>query len=193
MEKPTDYLWYIIPGGLALFPLAVKFFPELNGNLEGIGLLGIPLLFIAGFIVHQIYRLIYNSIIFPRRTFIKWLRNKLGYPKKIKGRYIDAIYNYFIYSQKEFESQIKMIKSRSHRLSSLFSCMIGIVIGLIFCIYFKIYAFIGIIYFITGIIFFFGYYFLYKIMSDNEKTLVSDNFHKFDKKKIERILRNLLN
>ncbi|MEJ2267631.1 MAG: hypothetical protein P8X70_00970 [Nanoarchaeota archaeon] len=194
----TQYLWYIIPGALALFPLGIKFYEKLQG-IEG--LLAIVICFTIGYIIHQIYRLIYGLFFFNNRNLIVKLKNLLDkkFNLNIPKEKIDPLYNYFIYSAEEFSSQIHMIKKRSHNLSSIFSCKIGLVIGIIILIislFIHKISYINFLilsssYIITLLIFILLYSIYYKIMTQNEIVLIINNIEKFDKVKIEKILKEL--
>lgn len=190
-----DYLWYIIPGTLFLLPLIkAGSLPNSTGGLEIVTF--IVLAFVAGYIIHSIYRIIYRYVFFAHRPLIRFLKNKLKEMDiSISGTQADYLYNYYIYSNTKFSSQISQIRNRSQASSSIFSCMLGAIFGFVLnlfyvgeSLFYYIYAFIipllGLNYYIT----------FWRWLNGDEKTLLGLNFDtefKSRKNEIEKILEEI--
>lgn len=185
-----DYLWYIIPGTLVLFPLIKQGLLPINtGNW---GIMFLVLAFVVGSIMHSIYRIIYRCFFFARRPLIKFLRNKLEeIDITVCGTQADYLYNYYIYSASDFPSHISQIRNRSQVSSSIFSCMLGAIFGLIIFFYVKETLFCC-TYGFTTIVLGVNYYITFwKWLNDDEKVLVTVNFDKQFKDKKDEIKRIL--
>lgn len=191
MTKHLDYLWYIIPGTLLLFPLIfIQRFEELFGTSENFKFIPFILLaFTGGYIMHTVYRITYNVLILYYRPLIGFLKNELK--NKPNRRQTEYLYNYFIYtSNKEnIKSRIVNIRHHSHICSSLSISFLATIVGLIFLIVFNINHFLVLPYFIIAIIFMINWSFSFHWLNKKEITLTKFHLNEFNKNKVNKLIK----
>jgi len=143
MEEGTvSYLWYIIPGALALAPIFLIYSQFLEYEF-----LFILLSFIVGFLIHTFYRIWYYYRSYGKRKALVYFKGKIrGFDKKhldidnFEPRNLDKLYNNFIWSNPDCKSYINHISKKEVILTASYTIIIASVIGVLFTLFLCCYC-----------------------------------------------------
>lgn len=180
-----------------MFPLTFTQ-PELFKTLTNGKDVFIPfiiLAFASGYIIHTVYRIIYNSLIVRKRWLITFLKKEFketGY--ELDSWQTEYLYNYFIYTsdKKQIQFRVNNIRYHSRICSSLLTCLIATCFGLIlfFIQYKSLDHFIISYYLIIAVILILGYIISFYWLNKKEIILTKFHFDEFQKSKIDEMIKN---
>ncbi len=114
-EPLLKELWYLVPGMIIFFPLTL-IFPQLGGLISNAaGIFALAVVFILGFIAHQIFRLLTFRLYTRNNCIHQYISNKLKTKLKIKKgeAYSDAVYDYFFFSNEKYNDRLCVVKKRA--------------------------------------------------------------------------------
>lgn len=131
MNDIAEYAWYIIPGAIFLLPFIILF-----NNFCFIKILylnGVILLltsYVAGFILHAIFRVVYYKFLYGNEKIHKHLKKKLK-TNNLDRHYLDKFYFLNWFSNNKFSSHYEHLRRRTFHLSSYLTIMLSIGLSVI--------------------------------------------------------------
>ena len=184
MSEYLDYLWYIIPGTILLFPL--RFIGDFDILFSSTGnslfLSFLLLAFISGYVMHQVYRILHYSLMRCHRPLVYYLRK--GFQDALNKGEVESLYNYLIYCshKDEIRSRIRGIMVENRICSSIITSFLATVAAMIIIAFSYMYMGLTsfpiqiiVIYLIMLIVFLFAWAASFHWL--NSKEMIITEFH----------------
>ena len=191
MDQYRRYLWYILPGSIALFPLyfLIRYPFNFSSFLGGFLLLA----FIVGAIIHQIYRLFYHKVIFYNRPhiglFIEKINKKYEGKKQFKlskekdKKIVDPLYSVLINGNEKYKSFCGYVSNISFYITFLGTSIVALLFSLFVLLYITLVRFLPLISLIIIVITTFLLQSLFfinlKLKNDSDVAFVSRYYKEF--------------